>query len=359
MASLASRTLLRSLRTTPTFTSGPLRRSQLCTQALTRSRLLAPTRPFAPKTLAVARWASSDRKNVNEINEKEESSIANQKLEAHPELVSATSSARPIMAETADEAGDARAKAAKVEEEDTDMMAGIRGDFQTIRDTFSLEDVPRQAYYVGMAGVLPYLATSLSTVYCAYEIHHAHESGGGLFLDAKTAELALHVIEPIQVGYGAVIISFLGAIHWGLEWAAYGGMQGYSRYMIGIVSTAAAWPTLLLPAEYALISQFLIFNFLYYTDARACKRGWTPPWYTVYRFVLTFIVGSAIVVSLIGRGQIADKIGEHALPSPADRVRALRASQSQSLEEEEEARRKFLGSGDDEEEEEEEEEDDE
>jgi len=78
---------------------------------------------------------------------------------------------------------------------------------QTIRDTFSLEDVPRQAYYVGMAGVLPYLATSLSTVYCAYEINSAHEHGSGLFIDEKTAELALHVIEPIQVGYGAVVSS--------------------------------------------------------------------------------------------------------------------------------------------------------
>ncbi|TKA50150.1 hypothetical protein B0A55_13318, partial [Friedmanniomyces simplex] len=136
-------------------------------------------------------------------------------------------------------------------------------------------------------------------------------------------------------------------------WAGYGGMHGYPRYAIGIISTAAAWPTLLLPAEYALISQFLIFNFLYYADARACKRGWTPPWYTVYRFVLTFIVGSAIVVSLIGRGQIADKIGS--LPNPADRIRALRASQGKSLEEEEEARRKFLATKDEEEDEEEEE----
>lgn len=24
----------------------------------------------------------------------------------------------------------------------------------------------------------------------------------------------LHLLEPIQIGYGAVIISFLGAIHW-------------------------------------------------------------------------------------------------------------------------------------------------
>lgn len=107
-----------------------------------------------------------------------------------------------------------------------------------------------------------------------------------------------------------------------------------------------------MPVEYALISQFLIFNFLYYADSRACKNAWTPSWYAVYRFVLTFVVGAAIVVSLIGRGQIADQIGR--LPGPADRVKQLRDHQEDRLAEEEDARRKFLASKDEEEEEEEE-----
>ncbi|EME83880.1 uncharacterized protein MYCFIDRAFT_162768 [Pseudocercospora fijiensis CIRAD86] len=217
------------------------------------------------------------------------------------------------------------------------MMAGVRSDMQTIRDTFNLEEVPRQAYYIGLAGVLPYAATSAATVYSAWEIHN-----GGYLMTEKTAELVLQILEPLQVGYGATIISFLGAIHWGLEWAKYGGEQGYPRYAIGVISTALAWPTILLPVEYALISQFLIFNFLYYTDSRASKKGWAPGWYGVYRFVLTFIVGASIVVSLIGRGQVSDRVGR--LPGPADRVRQLREQQAVESENEEEARRKFLAS---------------
>lgn len=107
----------------------------------------------------------------------------------------------------------------------------------------------------------------------------------------------------------------------------------------------------------ALITQFLVFNFLYYTDSRATKRGWAPSWYAVYRFVLTFIVGSAIVISLIGRGQIQDKIGK--APGPSDAIRKLRNAQTEQLAEEEEARRKFLASKDEEEEAEEGGEDDE
>lgn len=110
-----------------------------------------------------------------------------------------------------------------------------------------------------------------------------------------------------------------------------------------------------MPIESALISQFLIFNFMYYTDSRAAKRGLAPSWYGVYRFVLTFIVGSAIVASLIGRGQIAGHV--EGLPNTADKVREFRNAQSQMIEEEESARREFLGAeGEDEDEEEEEEE---
>jgi hypothetical protein len=104
--------------------------------------------------------------------------------------------------------------------------------------------------------------------------------------------------------------------------------------------------------EYALISQFLVFNFLYYTDARATQRGWAPPWYGVYRFVLTFIVGASIVASLIGRGQIAGEIEK--LPSPAQKIKELRDAQVTQIAEEEEARIKFLGSKDEDEDEEEE-----
>ena len=34
---------------------------------------------------------------------------------------------------------------------------------------------------------------------------------------------ALH----IQMTYGAVMLSFLGALHWGFEFAGYGGQKGY------------------------------------------------------------------------------------------------------------------------------------
>lgn len=244
---------------------------------------------------------------------------------------------------------------------------------QTIKETFSLSEVPREALTIGLAGVLPYLATSLSTVYLAWDINYAHTTGTGFLVSGQTAETLLHILEPLQVGYGAVvrhssplhppftlqwltipvqIISFLGAIHWGLEFAKYGGQNlGYKRYAIGVVAPAVAWPTMLLPVEYALITQFLAFVFLYFADARATVRGWAPAWYSTYRFVLTFIVGASLVVSLIGRGEIVDKVGK--LPGPADKLKALRDSQMENLEREEKERRERIEAADEDEDEDE------
>lgn len=68
-----------------------------------------------------------------------------------------------------------------------------------------MTEVPREALYIGMAGVLPYLATSLSTVYLAWDINHAATTGSGFLMSGNTAELLLHILEPVQIGYGAVV----------------------------------------------------------------------------------------------------------------------------------------------------------
>jgi len=269
----------------------------------------------------------------DKIDLKHEKELAKEKLKATPDTVSATSSIHPVFGEVGAEEPEERASG----------HGGISSDLKTIRDTFNLSEVPRQALVLGFAGVLPYLGTSLATVGVAYEINHAHEHGVGYLMHAETAEHVLHLLEPLQVGYGAVIISFLGAIHWGLEWANYGGHVGYPRYMIGVLAPAVAWPSVLLPVQYALIAQFLAFNFLYYADSRASRRGWAPPWYGTYRFVLTFIVGVAIVVSLIGRGELIGRVGQ--VPSPIDRVRQTQAMQEKFKMEEEHRRLDLIASG--------------
>lgn len=114
--------------------------------------------------------------------------------------------------------------------------------------------------------------------------------------------------------------------------------------MPGVFAPAIAWPSLLLPIQYSLIAQFLAFNMLYYADSRFCRRGWTLAWYGTYRFVLTFIVGATIVLTLIGRGELIGKIG--GLPSPAERARNLQSGMQERFRAEEQARRlQLIASG--------------
>ncbi|CAG8654654.1 5175_t:CDS:2, partial [Paraglomus occultum] len=79
---------------------------------------------------------------------------------------------------------------------------GIVSDAKTFARTF--KEIPRPAAIFGFAGTLPYIATSAASA------HYA-----------SSPEM-LAVIEPVQVGYGACVLSFIGAVHWGMEMAKYG-----------------------------------------------------------------------------------------------------------------------------------------
>ena len=76
---------------------------------------------------------------------------------------------------------------------------------KTIKETFALNEVPRESFYLGLAGTLPYLATSISTVFLSYNINHAPVTGTNWLFTPEQAHQYLALIEPIQIGYGAVV----------------------------------------------------------------------------------------------------------------------------------------------------------
>ena len=115
-----------------------------------------------------------------------------------PGGVSAESTTHPITHELGDASSAPPPK-------DVDMVAGIKADLVTIRETFDLGEVPKEAYVLGLAGTLPYLGTSLATVFCAWDINYAEAHGTGWLLNEQSAETLLHLLEPLQVGYGAVV----------------------------------------------------------------------------------------------------------------------------------------------------------
>lgn len=106
--------------------------------------------------------------------------------------------------------------------------------------------------------------------------------------------------ENVQITFGAVLLSFLGAIHWGFEFSRFGGELGNRRYVLGLIPVMCAWPTLMLEPQIALVGQWAAFVATWFIDLRATTAGWAPKWYSSYRFMLTFAVGASIIATLAG-----------------------------------------------------------
>ena len=112
----------------------------------------------------------------------------------------------------------------------------------------------------------------------------------------------LDTVEHVQITYGAVILGFLGAVHWGYEFSKYGGEHGYRRLALGVIPVLAAWPTTFLTHELALVAQWFGFTGTWILDQRASTQGWTPKWYSTYRFYLSLVVGFSIMATFAGTG---------------------------------------------------------
>ncbi|PNH38619.1 hypothetical protein VD0004_g8222 [Verticillium dahliae] len=263
------------------------------------------------RSRTVAAFYPSRRQYSNspydKIDVKAEKEVGRKKIESRPEDVSVDSSTRQVF------------EPSPAAQNNDRVQDGLVHDLGIVRDTFELSDVPRQPYWLGLAGTIPYFGTSLATVYLSWDLNTDWPSSSTLInhihMNHESAQYWLDFLEPVQLGYGAVIISFLGAVHWGMEYTAktISSSRTNFRYGMGVLAPVVAWPTLFMPIEAALITQFSAFTGLYLADARATTRGWTPPWYTKYRFILTGIVGVAIFVSLVGRakvGSAAPRLGQ-------------------------------------------------
>jgi len=151
--------------------------------SLSRSRPTATQLPYATNTPSP--YDPLDAKEVKKTLES--------KLEPTPETVSVGSSVRHVF------------EGSQAEKEENSMLGGIKADIETIKETFALTEVPKESLYIGAAGVIPYAATSLSTVYLAWDINHAASNGQGRLFSPETAHQLLDLITPIQIGYGAVV----------------------------------------------------------------------------------------------------------------------------------------------------------
>ena len=141
------------------------------------------------------------------------------------------------------------------------------------------DTLPGSVAWLGYGGLLPFVGTALAIV---VDPHHAD-----LWSDALMA-------------YGAVILSFVGALHWAFAMTLpdLTEQQRTARFVWSVVPALLAWPALLVDATMA--SFLLVPGFVahYLQDRRLVRSQSLPDWYLPLRFRLTSV--ACLCLSVVG-----------------------------------------------------------
>ena len=147
-----------------------------------------------------------------------------------------------------------------------------------------LKDVPRPALILGLAGLIPFLAGPPAAFAAGYP-----ES---------------FYFVNLQMAYGAVILSFMGAVHWGLA-LAQDDAGNFPRLGLAVLPALAGWAALMIPTGLGLLLLAAGFAGVFFADLRTVAAGRAPAWYPALRKLLTAVVllclglsYAALVVSL-------------------------------------------------------------
>lgn len=154
----------------------------------------------------------------------------------------------------------------------------------TSNDTMDRRHSPRQsgippaAHVLGWGGVLPFAALSAS-----------------LWLVDDALETT---VSQALVVYAAVILSFMGGVHWGVALSdTHSKMPTRQTFLlcVSVLPAIAAWGAALLPPQPAVLMIASAFLALYMFDRWAVGAGHVPDWYGSLRLQLT----SAVILCLI------------------------------------------------------------
>ncbi|KAJ3095566.1 hypothetical protein HDU97_006797 [Phlyctochytrium planicorne] len=146
----------------------------------------------------------------------------------------------------------------------------------------NLSNVPFTPRVLGVAGLIPFV--SITAV-------------------AVVVPESLAVLQEVQLIYSSTILSFMGAVHWGLAMANYGhSTPNISRYVVSVLPPLLSFFSIvLLPTSSAVLAHAVGFVGLLGYDLQVGREGLTPKWYPGLRILLTTgVVGSLVGTLLIG-----------------------------------------------------------
>ena len=142
--------------------------------------------------------------------------------------------------------------------------------------------LPLLATLLGVAGLIPFI-------------------GGGLAALGPQGDRGMMAL----VAYGAVILAFLGGVHWGFALQDPAGAGERRRLTLGVVPSLTGWVALLLAmavrAEAGLALLLIGMIGTIVVEVRAQRAGLMPPGYLNLRYGLSGVVILVLVVVLVMR----------------------------------------------------------
>lgn len=139
--------------------------------------------------------------------------------------------------------------------------------------------LPRTVAWLGYGGLLPFLALTPASL-----LDHHH---GAVWSDALYA-------------YGAIILSFIGALHWGLAMSLpeLTERQRSACFAWSVVPALIAWPAVLFSPP--LAAPLLVVGFIahYLQDRRLARQATLPGWYLPLRLRLSSVAVVCLVAGV-------------------------------------------------------------
>ena len=103
------------------------------------------------------------------------------------------------------------------------------------------------------------------------------------------------------IGYGAVILSFLGAVHWGMAMQEPDQTQAGRSYVFSVVPALLGWLAFISPYQPALIVLAAGFGWVWLREYQK-PPSLMPAWYRQLRGVLTAAILPALIIGAIFSG---------------------------------------------------------
>jgi len=135
--------------------------------------------------------------------------------------------------------------------------------------------MPKPALWLGIAGLIPFVVGAIAV--------WTLDPGQGV------------KVMQAQMLYAAIILSFLGGLHWGRFLA--GGVPDRWLYW-SVTPSVLAWAAMILPIFYALLALILLLAACLFVDLKAFRQGLWPHWMKPLRKGLSMVAILSLAASL-------------------------------------------------------------